>query len=130
MPAEVTPAVMGMAVIIILQLSQFYFAWRKDMRGEQSVRKEDLSALRNQIMNEIEELGGDVKDLRVSLDKRTEIQNQSAHSCRNEMHNRITHIALQTAALVEGMETTKQTLAAMGMKLDTLRLTSHTRKLP
>ena len=34
MPTEVTPAVYGMAVIILLQLSQFFFAWKKDQRGE------------------------------------------------------------------------------------------------
>lgn len=124
MPTEVTPAIMGMAVIILLQLSQFFFAWRKDMRQNDQVRKEDLTALRNEIMDEIDDISGDVADLRKSVEGKMEVARVESSKARTEIHNRITETALKTSALIAGQETLNQNLIALNNRFNM----THSRK--
>lgn len=121
-PSEVTPAVMGLAVIILLQLSQFFFAWRKDMRQNDAVRKEDLTALRNEVMEEINEVAEQVDKLKQSVEGKMETARVESARARTEIHNRITDNALKTAALVEGQETVKQSILSLSSKMDAIRL--------
>lgn len=118
LPETVTPAVMGMAVIILLQLSQFYFAWRKDMRANDQVRKEDLTELRDELMEEINEVSDDLKGFKNSTDRKMEESRKESSRARDEIHNRITESAVKLSALVAGQETMNQTLIALSNKVD------------
>lgn len=120
-PATVTPAVMGMAVIIILQLSQFYFAWRKDMRANDQVRKEDLTDLRDELMEEISDVSDDLKSFKVSTDRKMEDSRKESSRARDEIHGRITESAVKLGALVEGQQLMNQTLIALNTKVDRLK---------
>ena len=122
LPDQVTPAVMGMAVIILLQLSQFFFAWRKDMRQDQAVRKEDLAALRDELMDEINDVAGDLKDFKTGTDRKMEQARTESSKARTDIHNRITESAVKLSALAAGQETMNQTLIALGNKLDALAI--------
>jgi chromosome segregation ATPase len=112
---------MGMVVIILLQLSQFVFAWKKDMRQNDAVRKEDLTALRQELKDEINQVSGKVDKLKQSVDARIESARAEQERHAAEAHNRITSTALQTAALMEGMEHLKQSVLSLGAKIDHLR---------
>ena len=120
-PDQVTPAMMGMVVIILMQLAQFFFAWKKDMRGTESAKKEDLAALKSEFLAAISKVEADVEEVKTALDRGAEGARTSAHNCRNEMHTRITEIALKTAELLKGMQITEQTLISLGTKFDALR---------
>ena len=119
-PNEVTPAVMGMAVIIILQLSQFYFAWRKDMRANDQVRKEDLTGLRDELMEEISDVISDVKSFKDSTDRKMEQSRKESGVARDEIHHRITESAIKLSSLMAGQEAMSQTLIAVNNKLERL----------
>jgi hypothetical protein len=123
-PTEVTPAVMGMAVIILLQLSQFFFALRKDMRQNDAAKKEDLTALRTELLSQISEVTDDVDALKESIEKKMEASRLESNRARTEIHDKIEKNALKTAALVEGQETIKQTLISVGTKLDQIRMSA------
>ena len=126
MPTDITPAMYGMATIILLQLSQFYFAWRKDQRGADSAWKDDIDALRDDLKASIQKVESDVHEVKKSLGRESEASRNSAHDCRNQMHTRITEIALETAALVKGQALTEQTLISLGNKVDLLRFSNNT----
>lgn len=117
-PNEVTPAVMGMAVIILLQLSQFFFAWRKDQRQSQSVMKEDLTDLRDELMDEINEVSNDLKNFKTGTDQKMEQSRQESGRARTDIHNRITESAVKLSALVAGQEAMNQHMIALAGKVD------------
>ena len=111
MPTEVTPAVYGMAVIILLQLSQFFFAWKKDQRGEQGANKGDLLELKHEIA-----------DLRTSVESKMEAARVESSRSRNDLYIQINGNALKTAGLIESTDTLKQSVISLTNKVDLLRL--------
>ena len=111
MPTEVTPAVYGMAVIILLQLSQFFFAWKKDQRGEQGANKGDLLELKHEIA-----------DLRSSVESKMEAARVESSRSRNDLYIQINGNALKTAGLIESTDTLKQSVISLTNKVDLLRL--------
>jgi hypothetical protein len=118
LPDNITPAFFGMVVIILLQLSQFFFAWRKDMRANDSVRKQDLDNLRDDLMAEIDDVADDLKDFKTSIDRKQEEARKESSRARDEIHNRITESALKLSALVAGQETMTQTMISLSNKVD------------
>lgn len=128
---EVTPAMMGMVVIILLQLSQFLFAWKKDMRGTESAKKEDLTVIKNDIGSlrvEMKETIGDIADdlehLKQSVETKMEASRVEASRSRSELYTKINEGALKTAALIEGTDTLKQSLLSLTTKVDLLRISN------
>lgn len=124
LPTEVTPAIMGMAVIILLQLSQFFFALRKDMRSNEAAKKEDLTELRNELMDEIDDVSREVSDLKDSIEKKMEVARVESAATREAVHTRITDTALKTSSLMTGQETMNQTLISLASKVDRILLNS------
>ncbi len=118
MENELSPVIMGMVVIALLQLSQFFFAWKKDMRANDSVRKADLTDMRNDLMAEIDDVATDLKDYRAAQDAKMEAVRIESARARDEIHERITEIAVKQSALVAGQDTISQTLLAMSNKVD------------
>jgi hypothetical protein len=119
-PDQVTPAVMGLAVIILLQLSQFFFAWKKDMRSDQAVRREDLTSLRDELLEEIVDITDDLKSFKTSTDIKMEASRCESIRARDEIHARITETAVKLSALVAGQEAMNQTMTAVSGKVDRL----------
>lgn len=124
--SQVTPAMMGMVVIILMQLAQFFFAWRKDMRGTESAKKEDLATLRSELLGEIKEVSCDVDDMKKSIENKMEDSRKESSRARGDIYGQIRDGALKTAALIESTDTLKQTLISLGMKFDALRVSNNT----
>ena len=128
-PTEVTPAVYGMAVIILLQLSQFFFAWKKDQRGEQGANKGDLlelkheiTSLRTELRNDISDVSNDVEELKTSVESKMEAARMESSRSRNDLYIQINGNALKTAGLIESTDTLKQSVISLTNKVDLLRV--------
>lgn len=111
---------MGMLVIALLQLSQFFFAWRKDQRSSEAAKKEDLTTLRAELKKDIGDVAADVDQLKDSLEKKLEASRLESERARGEMDKSLHATALKTATLIEGMETLKQTTISTSSKVDRL----------
>lgn len=111
---------MGMLVIALLQLSQFFFAWRKDQRSSEAAKKEDLTSLRAELKKDINAVASEVDDLKESIEKKLEASRLESERARGETDKKITDNAVKTGALIEGVETLKQTMISTGTKVDLL----------
>ena len=111
---------MGMLVIALLQLSQFFFAWRKDQRSSEAAKKEDLATLRTELKKDIGDVAKDVDELKDSMEKKLEASRLESERARGETDRTLQATALKTATLIEGMETLKQTSIATSTKVDRL----------
>lgn len=118
---EAPVGVWGMVIIILLQLSQFIFAWKKDMRSSESVKKEDMTTLRNELLDEVQQVTDDVKDLRESFDTKMESLRKENKDSRTELYSRLNSDSNKIATLTEGVDTLKQTVTALGNKMDVQR---------
>jgi len=111
-PTEITPAVFGMVVIILLQLAQFFFSYRKNLRADDSAWKEDVADLKVQLSS-----------LRSSFETKMESARIESSRSRNDLYIQINGNALKTAGLVESTETLKQSVISLTNKVDLLRVT-------
>ena len=119
LPDSVTPYMLGIFLMIGLQLSTFYFAWRKDQRATDNVRKADLTDLRDDLMAEIDDVADDLKSFKISQDRKMEDTRVEAARTHKEIHDRITESATNLSALMAGQEMLSQQLTAVANKLDT-----------
>lgn len=111
---------MGMLVIALLQLSQFFFAWRKDQRSSEAAKKEDLTSLRTELKKDIGDVAGEVDSLKESIEKKMETARLESERTRGATDQTIQSTALKTAMLMESVETLKQTAIATSTKVDRL----------
>lgn len=102
-----SPATFGVIVIVLLQLAQFFFAWRKDMHRENSAKKEDLAALRKELRDEIKEVDGKLQAMKT----------ESARA-REELLEKINDGAVEIASVKTGQEMMNQTLSSLVPKID------------
>lgn len=116
-PDSISPSFVGMVVIVGLQLSQFFFNYRKDQSREQSAKKQDLTELRKELKSEIEDLAAKVESNRAHTEQ-----------SRNDMQEKINKVAIDTSALVKGQEMTEQALVSLAHKIDTLVSRPNTRR--
>lgn len=119
-PSTDSALFMGMLVIALLQLSQFFFAWRKDQRSSEAAKKEDLTTLRTELKKDIGEVASEVDQLKDSVEKKLEASRKESERARGETDKTLHATALKTATLIEGMETLKQTSIATSAKVDRL----------
>lgn len=124
-PTEVTPAVMGLAVIILLQLSQFFFAWRKDMRSSEAVKKGDLVSLKTDLKHDIEAVARDVEGLKKSVEEKLEQARAESMRSTKELHDRATDSAVKTSSIIAHQDSMNQTLISLGRKVDRLQISQN-----
>lgn len=119
--STVTPATYGVVVIVLLQLAQFVFAWRKDQRNSEAVKRQDLEKLRAEFRREISETEQDVEDFRKSMERKLEEMSKDSNRSRGELHEKINDVMKDTAKLLARQELFEQTLGSLGTKMDNLR---------
>lgn len=102
-----TSATFGVIVIVLLQLAQFFFAWRKDQSREASAKKEDLAALKKELREEINKVDGKVEKMREASDE-----------WREKIKSEIGALAVETASLATGQDLMNQTLNSLLSKFD------------
>jgi hypothetical protein len=103
------PATFGVVVIVLLQLAQFVFAWKKDMARENSAKKEDLTALRKEFKEELKELDDKLEAMRTSSD-----------GWRQGLESKLGEVSNRVASLGTAQDLMNQTLIAIRTKLDKL----------
>lgn len=123
---SVSPEFMGMLVIALMQLSQLVFAYRKDQARVESVKKEDLAALRKELKAEIAEVATKAEKVREGLSGELKSMSHDSEVARGELHEKINNVAIDTATASKGLQIIEQTTAAMSHKLD--MLLSRTRR--
>ncbi|MEO5914850.1 MAG: hypothetical protein ABIS50_11495 [Luteolibacter sp.] len=106
---EVTPTSIGVFVLIAIQLSQFFFAYKRDSRDGQAVLKSDLEALKKDFQKQLGK-----------VEAKMETSQQESTRAREEIRTEIGAVAVSNATLVKGQETIEQTMIYQGRKIDTL----------
>jgi len=117
---QVTPAIVGIVVLILLQLAQFFFAYRRDSHASEAAKKADLQQLRTELKNEIADVQGELDEHAEKVDRKLDAMRRDSYQARTEIHDRVTEVSQDTAKLLEASETTKQTMANLSSKLDRL----------
>lgn len=117
---EITSTAVGVFVLIAIQLSQFFFAYKKDGREGQAVLKSDLTDLKKELKQEVTQLALDVERLKKSFDDRMLSTQKENLRFQKDIHNRITAVATVTSALQKGLEVMEQRQISHDMKLDRL----------
>ena len=132
LPSENTATTMGMVVIIGIQLASFIFAWRKDSRGSEAAKKEDLKTLKTELQQEIRQTDEDLKTQKAEserkleahkadMDRKFEAHRLESDRSRSALHEKINDVSHKTAAVLKGQEVMEQTLTSLGNKLDAVR---------
>jgi uncharacterized protein YlxW (UPF0749 family) len=121
LPTEPNATTMGMVVIICIQLAGFIFAWRKDARGSEAAKKEDLKTLKTELRAEIDEHAAELKAARADFERKLEGFRKEADRSRRELHEKINEVSLKTSTLIKGQEITEQTLNHLATKIDAMR---------
>ncbi len=121
---DVGPAAFGIVVIVLLQLAQFFFAWRRDSHREAAVRKEDLAAVRKELRSEIKELDDKLTNGSKEIELKLDEMRKDAGQWRDSISTKLTHIEVKgvsadstTAATLEFI---KQQVASLNTKVDKL----------
>jgi hypothetical protein len=117
---SVSPTAVGVFVLIAIQLSQFFFAYRKDQRMSEAAKKEDLTVLRTELKGDIGVVAKEVDQLKDSVELKMEASRKESERSRGETEKTLSEHAVKTARLIEGVETLKQTSIATNTKLDRL----------
>lgn len=126
-PMEVTPTVVGLVVIVLLELSQFFFAWKKDQRASEGVRKEDLTNLKTEIMDEIEKTNDELGEIKKSFEGKLEAMRLESQRTREVMYRKINTTAETVSGIKASVENVQQTQSAQTAKIDNflLRAAQH-----
>ncbi len=124
---SVSPAQWGVAVLILMQLGQFWFALRKDQRGNEAAKKEDLAALKKELKDEITSVKTDVDELRDSVEAKMEDARKESSVVRDKISTSIRGVELQLAGVLKGQQITEQTLNQVAHKVDVLNQRSPRR---
>ena len=114
-------AATGMVVIILIQLATFIFAWRKDARGSEAAKKEDLKSLKTELLQAIRDTEDALEDHKKEVDRKFEAQRQEASNSRSALHEKVNEVSKTMAAVLKGQEVMEQTLTAVGLKVDNVR---------
>lgn len=121
---DVGPGAFGIVVIVLLQLAQFFFAWRKDSHREAAVRKEDLAAVRRELKEEIKEVEEKMESFSIAVDVKLDAMTNSAARWRGDITTKLTHIEVKNVSAnsttVATLEFIKQQVASLNTKVDKL----------
>ncbi len=123
----VSPAQWGVTVIILMQLGQFVFAFLKHQRGSEAAKKEDLTALKKELKDEITSVKTDVDELKDSVEKKMEDARKESSVVREKISTSIKGVEVQLAGVLKGQQITEQTLNQLSHKVDVLNQRSPRR---
>lgn len=128
----VNPASFGVVVIVLLQLAQFFFAWRKDTSREASVRKEDLAAVRKELRLEIKELDVKVVVIPLEIEKKLELMRRDSLDWRDGISKKLNEIEVVGSSADSESKATleyiKQQVASLNTKVDRLNSLNTTKR--
>jgi len=117
---EVNPTVVGMVVIVLLQLSAFFFQLRRSWGQDEAAKKADLTALEKKFEVRVKEVEKDVESLGKVIEHKLEEMGKKSDSSISAIHDKVNGVAIQTSALVEAKDNHGQQLTSLSNKIDTL----------
>lgn len=122
--SEVNPASVGVVVIVLLQLAQFFFAWKRSNHETETVRKADLVAVRRELRVEIREVEAGMGQMRVDLEGKLDLMRRDAAKWRDGITEDLRRIELKegsaSSATGATLEFIKQQVSALNVKVDKL----------
>lgn len=120
----VNPASFGVVVIVLLQLAQFFFAWKRSNHETETVRKTDLAAVRKELRLEIREVEAGMGEMRIDIEGKLDSMRKDAAKWREGISDDLKRIELKegsaSSATAATLEFIKQQVASLNVKVDKL----------
>lgn len=110
---KISPEFIGMLVLGLMQLGQFWFGFMKNRREEEGVKREELNAVETRL---------DVKmtALEVRLEKKADRAREEQRGDFQEVFKRLNSLESSMASVAKGQEVAEQRLQAFDHKLDVI----------